>query len=204
MTRIRLAYRALAAWPAVAAPVAAPGAALPVLWPAPFPPPFALPFPGPCALPCPLPFAAALAQWRQLVQAHVFQPKTADAPIQVLGLLEAAGLQFEGTWLCDMGDDRWPPPAAPQPLLPRDWQRRLRMPHCDAEREFAVAQQLSASLRANARQFIVSYQRERDDVPRHVSPLFADIAHSDLAALAIAVEEPFLSLIHISEPTRPY
>lgn len=139
-----------------------------------------------------MPYTAALAQLRQLVQGQVFQPKTPDAPIQVLGLLEAAGLQFEGVWLCDMGDDRWPPPAAPHPLLPRDWQRRLRMPHCDAEREFAIAQRLGASLRANARQFVVSYQRERDDVERHISPLFADIP---VAADIAIPHEPFKSAV---------
>jgi probable DNA repair protein len=147
-------------------------------------------FDGVCG---PLPYAAALVQLRQLAQAQVFQPKTPDAPMQVLGLLEAAGLQFEGTWLCDMGDDRWPPPAAPHPLLPRDWQRRLRMPHCDAEREFAIAQRLGESLRANARQFVVSYQRERDDVERHISPLFAGIA-VDATAAPVPIE-PFVPAV---------
>src|SRR5690606_25522542 len=130
-----------------------------------------------------LALGGALGALRQLVAGRVFQPQTPDAPIQVLGVLEAAGLQFEGLWLCDMGDDKWPPPAAPHPLLPRDWQRRLRMPHCDAEREFSVAARLGASLQANARTFVASYQRERDDVERHVSPLFAALPRTDLAAL---------------------
>src|SRR5690606_12461162 len=138
-----------------------------------------------------LSFSAALAQLRKMAQAHVFQPKTPDAPIQVLGLLEAAGLQFEGTWICDMGDDLWPPAAAPHPLLPRDWQRRLRMPHCDAGREFDVAEKLSASLRANAREFIVSYQRERDEVERHLSSLFSGCASVELTTLSIDLEALF-------------
>ena len=138
-----------------------------------------------------LSLAGALTALRQLATARVFQAKTADAPIQVLGLLEAAGLQFDGVWLCEMADDQWPPSASPHPLLPRDWQRRLRMPHCDAEREFSVAQQLSSSLRANARTLIVSYQRERDDVERHVSPLFKDLPTVELSALDIVLAEPF-------------
>ncbi|MET0379888.1 MAG: PD-(D/E)XK nuclease family protein [Spongiibacteraceae bacterium] len=145
-----------------------------------------------------LTLAGALTALRQLATARVFQPKTPDAPIQVLGLLEAAGLQFEGLWLCDMADDQWPPPASPHPLLPRDWQRRLRMPHCDAEREFSVAQQLSISLRANARSFVVSYQRERDDVERHVSPLFQDLPTVDLPVLKIILAEPFKPAIPVS------
>lgn len=120
-------------------------------------------------------FHAALQRLRQLLQAQVFQPKTADTPVQVLGVLEAAGLQFKGIWLCDMGDDRWPAASAPHPLLPRELQRRLRMPRCDAEREYAIAAHLTQSLLGSAAEVVVSYQREREEVPRRVSPLFAHL-----------------------------
>ena len=120
----------------------------------------------------PLDGVAALQRLRQAMQTQVFQPKTADTPLQVLGVLEAAGLQFKALWLCDMGDDLWPTAAAPHPLLPRDLQRRLRMPRCDAEREFAIAQRLTYSLLASAATIVVSYQNEREEVARGPSPLF--------------------------------
>lgn len=130
-----------------------------------------------------LDFDAALQRLRQLAQAQVFQPQTADLPVQVLGVLEAAGLQFKGIWLCDMGDDRWPPPAAPQPLIPRDLQRRLRMPRCDAQREFDIAARLGRSLLGNAERAVVSYQREREEVERAPSPLFAQLPRVELTML---------------------
>jgi ATP-dependent helicase/nuclease subunit B len=120
----------------------------------------------------PLNFATALQRLQQLLQVQVFQAQTADTPLQVLGVLEAAGLQFKALWLCDMGDDRWPAAAAPHPLLPRDLQRRLRMPRCDAERELAIAQRLTASLLASAETVVVSYQNEREEVQRGPSALF--------------------------------
>jgi len=128
-------------------------------------------------------FNSALQRLRQVLQVQVFQPKTDDLPIQVLGVLEAAGLQFKGLWLCDMSDDRWPAAAAPQPLLPRDLQRRLRMPRCDAQREFEIAAKLSRSLLNNAERVVVSYQREREEVERAPSPLFQqlpEVALNDL------------------------
>jgi probable DNA repair protein len=130
-----------------------------------------------------LDFSAALQRLRQTLQAQVFQPQTPDLPVQVLGVLEAAGLQFKGLWLCDMGDDRWPPAPAPQPLIPRDLQRRLRMPRCDAQREFDIAARLGRSLLANAEQVVVSYQREREEVERAPSPLFQQLPQGDLAGL---------------------
>ena len=128
-------------------------------------------------------FAQALQRLRQLLQAQVFQPQTADTPIQVLGVLEAAGLQFAGLWLCEMGDDCWPPAASAHPLLPRDLQRRLRMPRCDAEREYVIAERLTASLLASAEQVVVSYQREREDVECAPSALFSALPAIDLTDL---------------------
>jgi probable DNA repair protein len=130
-----------------------------------------------------LDFNAALQRLRRTLQAQVFQPQTPDLPVQVLGVLEAGGLQFKGLWLCDMGDDRWPPAPAPHPLIPRDLQRRLRMPRCDAQREFDIAARLGSSLLANAEQVVVSYQREREEVERSPSPLFQRLPHGDLAGL---------------------
>ena len=117
-------------------------------------------------------FNSALQKLRQLLQTQVFQAQTADTPLQVLGVLEAAGLQFKALWLCDMSDDRWPAAAAPHALLPLDLQRRLRMPRCDAAREFAIATRLTHSLLASAKNVVVSYQNEREEVARHISPLF--------------------------------
>jgi probable DNA repair protein len=131
----------------------------------------------------PIDFQAALQRLRQLLQAQVFQPQTPDAPVQVLGVLEAAGLQFAGVWLCDMSDDRWPAAAAPHPLLPRELQRQLRMPRCDAEREYAIAAQLTQSLLGSASNVVISYQREREEVQRRVSPLLAQFEHIPIEQL---------------------
>jgi probable DNA repair protein len=119
-------------------------------------------------------FDDALGTLQELLSARLFQPKTADTPLQVLGLLEAAGLQFDALWLCDMGEDQWPPAASPNPLLPRSLQRRLAMPHCDAARELAFAQRLTRSLLAASRDVVVCYQQLSDDVERRISPLFGE------------------------------
>ncbi len=141
----------------------------------------------------PIDFSVALQRLRGVMQAQVFQPQTADTPLQILGVLEAAGLQFKSLWLCDMGDDCWPAAAAPQPLLPRDLQRRLRMPRCDAEREFAIAQRLTRSLLASAETIVVAYQNEREEVACGPSPLFhavRAIASAELFSGAYDVQLP--------------
>ncbi|MFT3931282.1 MAG: PD-(D/E)XK nuclease family protein [Spongiibacteraceae bacterium] len=131
----------------------------------------------------PVDFSSALQRLRSIVQAQVFQPKTTDTPVQILGVLEAGGLQFKSLWICDMGDDRWPAVAAPNPLLPRDLQRRLRMPRCDAEREFSIAQKLTQSLLASAESIVVSYQNESEEVERDISPLFQALSEVSVEKL---------------------
>ena len=131
----------------------------------------------------PMDFATAMQRLRSVMQAQVFQPQTTDTPLQILGVLEAAGLQFKALWICDMGDDRWPAAAAPHPLLPRDLQRRLRMPRCDAEREFTIAQSLTQSMLASAETIVVSYQNEREEVERDISPLFLTLPKISADAL---------------------
>jgi len=72
-------------------------------------------------------FAQALARLRRLCTDTLFQPETPDAPIQVLGVLESAGLEFDALWVSGLTDEAWPLAAAPNPFIP---------PRCGARRGF--------------------------------------------------------------------
>ena len=69
----------------------------------------------------------------------MFQPEGTDAPIQLLGVLEGAGLDFDALWVAGLSADRWPPAPAPNPLLPLHWQRERNVPRSSAENELAHA-----------------------------------------------------------------
>ena len=62
----------------------------------------------------PLGFAEAVRRLSQLCRQRLFQPETRGRPaIQVLGVLESAGLGFDALWVMGMNDDLWPPPPRP-------------------------------------------------------------------------------------------
>ncbi len=62
----------------------------------------------------PLNFSEAVRRLGQLCRQRLFQPETRGRPaIQVLGVLESAGLSFDGLWVMGMNDDQWPPPPRP-------------------------------------------------------------------------------------------
>ncbi len=121
-------------------------------------------------------YRAALAALEQLCANSVFQAKSPDAPIQVLGTLEAAGLQFDAVWVCGMGAGEWPAAARPNPFIPVQLQRSAAMPHADAQRELAYAEQLLDHLRRSTRLLIASYASQEQDVEVAPSPLLADFA----------------------------
>ena len=122
----------------------------------------------------PMPFNEALALLRNCCGRQMSQPQTADSPIQVLGPLEAAGLNFDHLWLCGMQGASWPASPRPNPFIPIALQTRLQMPHASPEREWAFA---AALLRQYARTSSVlhgSYCRQVDGVPDLPSALLQD------------------------------
>ncbi|MEE4190424.1 MAG: PD-(D/E)XK nuclease family protein [Halieaceae bacterium] len=118
-------------------------------------------------------YRGALAALEQLCSHAPFQPQTPDAPIQVLGTLEAAGLQFDAIWICNMGAGEWPPAARPNPFVPVQMQRNAGMPHADARRELAYAEQLLAHLESSTRLLVASYASLEEEVSVAPSALVA-------------------------------
>ncbi len=121
-----------------------------------------------------LSFSQALKQLRQLANSTLFQAQSNNEPVQVLGVLEAAGVRFSHCWLMGLHDGVWPPATSPNPFLPIELQRRFNMPHASAERELAYAEQISKRLFAAAPEVIVSYPCREGDSDLRPSPLIAD------------------------------
>ena len=121
-----------------------------------------------------LDYSAALAALEQACAGTMFQAQTPDAPIQVLGVLEAAGLQFDAIWICGMAAGEWPPSPNPNPFIPRQLQRAAGMPHADANRELAYASRLLDHLRASTGELTASYARLEDEIAVPASALVAE------------------------------
>ncbi|MEK7861728.1 MAG: hypothetical protein AAB295_00485, partial [Chloroflexota bacterium] len=71
----------------------------------------------------------ALARLARRAAETPFQPKRDPAPVQVMGLLEAVGLDFDHLWIAGLHDEIWPASPRPNPFLPALLQRRMRVPH---------------------------------------------------------------------------
>jgi len=128
----------------------------------------------------------ALALLQTLARERLFQPQTGPARLQVLGLYEAIGLQFDHLWVLGLHDGAWPPRANPHPFLPLQLQRKAGMPHASAELELDHACELTRVLRGSAREVIMSYPRQGEHTEvLGPSPLIHDLEELSVEQLGL-------------------
>ncbi|MBI5885858.1 MAG: PD-(D/E)XK nuclease family protein [Deltaproteobacteria bacterium] len=115
----------------------------------------------------------AVARLAALASETIHQPETPQADIEVLGLLEATGLEFDALWLMGCHEGALPASPSPNPFIPLEAQRAAGVPHSSHERELAfAARALNRVLRA-APSIVVSYPRRIDEREMRPSPFFA-------------------------------
>ncbi|MDH4121800.1 MAG: PD-(D/E)XK nuclease family protein [Deltaproteobacteria bacterium] len=117
----------------------------------------------------------ALEMLGRILQDTPFQPQSADAPVEMLGMLEAGGLSFDHLWVAGLHHAAWPPPPRPNPYLLGTPAIAAGVPHGTPERELAFAQRELDRLLASAPEVVVSYPRTQDQEALSPSPLIAHL-----------------------------
>ncbi len=100
-----------------------------------------------------------------------FQLEDHGAPVQAMGMLEAAGLRFDHLWIMGLHDEALPAPANPNAFLPTLLQRQHRLPHSSPEHELEFASKLMDRLIASAPDVVLSYPETDGDRTLTPSPL---------------------------------
>jgi len=116
----------------------------------------------------------AISYLEQLLQHAPFHARTSDSPVQILGLLEAAGMLFDHVWVMQMDNQSWPQLPQPNPLLPIRQQAELGMPGGSVVEELQYARTLTKRLAGSAGQVLFSYSRFRGDAELQPSPLLEE------------------------------
>lgn len=96
-----------------------------------------------------------------------------QAPLQIMGAREAAGLWFDKLWLADMSDAVWPPAPRPDPFIPVSRQKACGMPDASAQSVLEHTRASTEDLLAGARWIRVSFVSAQEGTPAALSPLFA-------------------------------
>lgn len=118
--------------------------------------------------------SSAVARLTAMASETLFQPESASSAVDVLGPLEAAGLEFDDLWVTGMTADEWPPGGAPLALLNRDLQRRHAMPDATPEDTADFGQRVLKRLRASTGNCIFSFARTDGDAGRLPTALLSE------------------------------
>ncbi len=123
-----------------------------------------------------LSFGQALAQLRRLCVETLFQAETPDAPVQVLGVLESAGLEFDCLWVSGLTDEAWPLHAKPNPFLPPALQKKAGIPAASPEATLERGKRITEGWLGAASEVVVSYPAHEEDRDLLASPLISGVA----------------------------
>jgi ATP-dependent helicase/nuclease subunit B len=118
-------------------------------------------------------FAQALEALVRIARQTVFAPESREAPVQVMGPLEAAGSSFDALWFLRAGDLSWPMPTGTNPLLPWQMQRELAMPGTDVARDSEAARHMTARIADSAATVVFSYAKESAEGRQRASTAIA-------------------------------
>ena len=105
-------------------------------------------------------YEQAFTTLERLARLTMFAPESREAPVQIMGPLEAAGSNFDALWFMGAGDLTWPSKPATNPLLPWGLQVELGVPGADATNDDVHARQVGERIVGSAKFAIFSYAAE--------------------------------------------
>jgi len=131
-------------------------------------------------------FEQALDALERIARQTTFAPESHDAPVQVMGPLEAAGGTFDAMWFLRGGELSWPMETANNSLLPWPMQRDLGMPGTDIARDSDYAQRMTQRIACCAGTVVFSYAKESAEGRQRCSPLLAGLGLDEVSAADVA------------------
>lgn len=138
--------------------------------------------------------------WLQsLASQTLFQAQgNSQASLQILGILESVGYQFDALWIMGLHDENWPPAENPNPFLPFKLQQELEMPHASASRQLNYTQKINERLLCSAKQIILSSPSKDGEKILRPSKLIEKFPLMNLSQLPLCKQEPFIEKIFAS------
>ena len=125
-------------------------------------------------------YTDAVSRLRRMAADALFQPETPEVPIQVLGELEATGMEFDHLWVMGLSDETWPRGPRPNPFLPVELQRAAGVPQGSAAGMLELARRLTGEWLSCAGEVVLSYPQREDDREFKPSPLISAVNEEPL------------------------
>jgi probable DNA repair protein len=121
-----------------------------------------------------------LSSLARILEETLFAPESSDAPIQIAGPAESAGLEADALWFLGADEEAWPASGSAHPFLPIPLQRELGMPHASARHDWDLAESVTNRLLQSAPTINFSYASLRADTETRASRLITRFAGEPL------------------------
>ncbi len=121
----------------------------------------------------------AVLRLAQMAGETLFQAEAESAVVNVLGPLEAAGLEFDRLWVTGLAANDWPPAGRPLVLLSRDLQREHGMPDAEPADTADFARRVLQRLRRSGSEVVFSYPAMIGDAEQLPTAFLADLPVAD-------------------------
>ena len=144
-------------------------------------------------------FGEFLTELQHAADEILFAPQSMDAPIQIAGPAESAGLTADALWFLGADEDSWPAVAATHPFLPLHVQREFGMPHSSHLQDWEFSEAITKRLLRSAPRVHFSFAAQNGDVESRPSRIITQLAGLPTAIAGDLAppshEDPMTSLI---------
>jgi probable DNA repair protein len=123
-----------------------------------------------------LDWSGFLSRLARILAKTLFAPESSDAPIQICGPAESAGLTADAVWFLGATEQAWPASGKTHPLLPIEVQRNWRMPHATPQLDWDLAEAMTARLLDSAPEVYFSHARQTEGAEARPSRLVTEVA----------------------------
>lgn len=114
-----------------------------------------------------------LAELHYAVSEILFAPQSIEAPIQITGSAESAGLSADAFWFLGADEESWPAVGSAHPFLPVHLQREFAMPHASHQQDWNFSETITNRLLASASVVHFSFALQSGDVESRPSRLIS-------------------------------
>ena len=153
----------------------------------------------------PVEFVQTFEALERIARQMLFAPESSDAPVQVMGPLEAAGSLFDAAWFLRGGELSWPIETRSNGLLPWSLQRELGMPGADVVRDSEHARRMTERIAGSAATVVFSYARHVADSRQRPSAVVRGLGLEEVDATEVtgaAVEREIVAVEEIEDVAR--
>ncbi len=148
--------------------------------------------------------AKVLNHLAHIIRTKPFQTKTPEHSIQVVGLLESSGMQFDHLWVMGCHNEALPTHPEPNSFLPYEIRSRYSIPRSNPQRELKFAEQSLSRLLMASPKVHFSYPLHEGDVDREISPLLKQFSQSNLSfPLSCRVKDQIKTMNQLDKFTEP-